>query len=67
MTITDEDAHALREAAPEAEAPPQRTMVEEVLGPYERYLLRLSGGEPNVYRFAEGRGFEIVLEDSDSD
>lgn len=30
----------------------QRTMIEESLGPYERYLLKLSGGTPNVYLFA---------------
>ncbi|KAK0711137.1 hypothetical protein B0H67DRAFT_493268 [Lasiosphaeris hirsuta] len=36
----------------EADAPPQRLMVEEPLGPYERQLLRLSGGRPNVYEFA---------------
>ncbi|KAL7909526.1 hypothetical protein GGI35DRAFT_450146 [Trichoderma velutinum] len=33
--------------------PKQRIMVEEPLGPYERYLLQLSGGTPNVYLFAE--------------
>ncbi|KAK0623054.1 hypothetical protein B0T14DRAFT_161700 [Immersiella caudata] len=38
---------------PEKEAPPQRIMVEEPLGPFERQLLRLSGGDPNVYAFAE--------------
>lgn len=31
----------------------QRIMVEEPLGPYERYLLSLSGGEPNVYLYAD--------------
>lgn len=31
----------------------QRTMVEEPLGPYERYLLNQVGGAPNVYVFAE--------------
>ncbi|KAK0646185.1 hypothetical protein B0T16DRAFT_510218 [Cercophora newfieldiana] len=34
-------------------APPNRLMVEEPLGPFERQLLRLSGGQPNVYAFAE--------------
>ncbi|KAI5465661.1 hypothetical protein BGZ63DRAFT_348553 [Mariannaea sp. PMI_226] len=29
----------------------QRVMVEEPLGPYERYLLKISGGDPNVYSF----------------
>lgn len=29
-----------------------RTLVEEPLGPYERYLLKMSGGAPNVYEFA---------------
>lgn len=33
----------------------QRIMVEEPLGPYERYLLRLSGGSPNVYHFADSK------------
>ncbi|KAK4069901.1 uncharacterized protein Triagg1_6696 [Trichoderma aggressivum f. europaeum] len=33
--------------------PKQRIMVEEPLGPYERYLLQLSEGTPNVYLFAE--------------
>ncbi|CVK88777.1 related to protein involved in cell growth [Fusarium mangiferae] len=31
----------------------QRIMVEEPLGPYERYLLSLSAGSPNVYHFAD--------------
>jgi hypothetical protein len=40
---------------PEGEtAPPVRTILEETLGPYERHLLKISGGEPNVYAFAEG-------------
>jgi hypothetical protein len=30
----------------------QRAMIEEPLGPYERYFLQLSGGTPNVYHFA---------------
>ncbi|KAK5664138.1 hypothetical protein OQA88_353 [Cercophora sp. LCS_1] len=34
-------------------APPQTSLLEEPLGPYERQLLRLSGGTPNVYEFAE--------------
>ncbi|KAL6908743.1 hypothetical protein GGI43DRAFT_393525 [Trichoderma evansii] len=33
--------------------PKQRIMVEEPLGPHERYLLQLSAGTPNVYQFAE--------------
>ncbi|KAK0748607.1 hypothetical protein B0T21DRAFT_380396 [Apiosordaria backusii] len=37
----------------EKDAPPQRVMVEEPLGPFERQLLRLSGGVPNIYEFAE--------------
>ena len=36
------------------DAPVSRVMPEDVMGPYERHLLRLSGGEPNVYTFAEG-------------
>ncbi|OAA67402.1 peptidoglycan binding domain containing protein [Cordyceps fumosorosea ARSEF 2679] len=42
---------------PEEEAPTekrQRIMVEEPLGPYERFLLNQVGGKPNVYAFAEG-------------
>lgn len=38
---------------PKKGAPPQRLMVEEPLGPFERQLLRLSGGQPNVYAFSE--------------
>ncbi|KAK4190350.1 hypothetical protein QBC35DRAFT_461086 [Podospora australis] len=37
------------------DAPPIKLMVEEPLGPFERQLLRLSGGIPNVYEFAEAR------------
>ncbi|PNY27913.1 Uncharacterized protein TCAP_02182 [Tolypocladium capitatum] len=37
------------------EDPNQRTMWEEPLGPYERYLLDISGGTPNVYDYAERR------------
>lgn len=35
--------------------PGQRTMWEEPLGPYERHLLDLSGGTPNVYDYAQRR------------
>lgn len=42
-------------AGNEKTAPKQRVMVEEPLGPYERYFLRLAGGEPNVYHFADTR------------
>ncbi|KAI6782154.1 uncharacterized protein J7T54_002391 [Emericellopsis cladophorae] len=41
------------------EGPPsrrERIMVEEPLGPFERYVLKLSGGYPNVYDFAGRRG-----------
>jgi len=38
---------------PKAEAPPQRVLVEEPLGPYERQLLRLASGKPNIYEYAE--------------
>ncbi|KAG5658748.1 hypothetical protein KAF25_007301 [Fusarium avenaceum] len=34
----------------------QRVMVEEPLGPYERFLLNLSAGSPNVYHFADTIG-----------
>jgi len=39
----------------EKNAPPQkqRLIVEEPLGPFERQLLRLTGGVPNVYEYAE--------------
>ncbi|KAK3996027.1 hypothetical protein QBC44DRAFT_5628 [Cladorrhinum sp. PSN332] len=37
----------------ERHAPPQRLIVEEPLGPFERQLLRLAGGTPNVYEYAE--------------
>jgi hypothetical protein len=38
---------------PQEDAPPQRVLVEEPLGPYERQLLRLASGKPNIYEFAE--------------
>jgi hypothetical protein len=41
---------------PQNQAPPdpkQRVMVEEHLGPYERYVLKITGGSPNVYEFAD--------------
>lgn len=39
----------------EKNAPNQRVMAEEPLGPYERFVLELSGGKPNVYDYAEKR------------
>lgn len=39
---------------PEKDAPMERVLVEEPLGPYERQLLRLASGKPNIYDFAEG-------------
>lgn len=48
-------------AGPQGQAPTdpkQRVMVEEPLGPYERYLLKLSAGTPNVYDFAETRDIQ---------
>lgn len=33
----------------------QQVLVEEPLGPYERYMLRITGGTPNVYHFADTR------------
>jgi hypothetical protein len=39
----------------ERNAPSQRIMAEEPLGPYERYVLELSGGSPNVFDYAEQR------------
>jgi len=44
----------------EGGAPPQRLLVEETLGPYERYLLKLAAGYPNVYEFAQERSLELV-------
>jgi hypothetical protein len=35
--------------------PKQRIMIEEPLGPYERYFLKLAGGEPNVWLFADNQ------------
>lgn len=43
-------------SGPEKEAhpdPKQRILVEERLGPYERYVVKVTGGTPNVYEFAE--------------
>jgi hypothetical protein len=37
----------------EKEAPAKRVLVEAPLGPYERQLLRLSSGKPNIYDFAD--------------
>lgn len=34
----------------------QRVMVEEPLGPYERHYLKLAGGDPNVWLFADKEG-----------
>lgn len=42
-------------AGSERNAPNQRVMAEEPLGPYERFVLELSGGKPNVYDYAERR------------
>ncbi|KIE02926.1 peptidoglycan binding domain containing protein, partial [Metarhizium majus ARSEF 297] len=39
----------------EKNAPGQRIMPEEPLGPYERYVLEISGGSPNVYDYADRR------------
>ncbi|KAG5999701.1 hypothetical protein E4U21_006427 [Claviceps maximensis] len=39
----------------ERNAPSQRVMMEEPLGPYEQYLLQLTGGTPNVFEFAARR------------
>lgn len=37
----------------ERKAPPIRRMEEEGMGPYERYWLKLAGGAPNAYHFAD--------------
>jgi hypothetical protein len=39
---------------PAKDAPMERVLVEEPIGPYERQLLRLASGKPNIYEFAEG-------------
>lgn len=52
----DVDRYVWEYAGPERDAPTdskQRVLVEEPLGPYERYLLKVAGGRPNVYDFAE--------------
>ncbi|KAG5930844.1 hypothetical protein E4U53_002099 [Claviceps sorghi] len=46
------DGWMWRYVGPEQNAPNQRVMMEEPLGPYERYLLKLTGGTPNVFDFA---------------
>jgi uncharacterized protein (DUF2235 family) len=38
---------------PEDEAPPERILVEDPLGPYERQFLKLAAGDPNVFKFVE--------------
>lgn len=40
----------------EEEAPPTKVIPEEPLGPYQRYFLQLSGGNPNVYEWAGEAG-----------
>lgn len=52
---TSRDGWIWKYAGVERNAPSQRIMMEEPLGPYERYLLDLTGGEPNVFAFAERR------------
>ena len=51
---------------PEQTAPPAgeygRVLVEETLGPYERYLLRRTAGRPNVFTWAEGQGVPYVFQ-----
>ncbi|KAF5521719.1 Uncharacterized protein CGCA056_v006805 [Colletotrichum aenigma] len=39
-------------SGPSKNAPLCKVMVEEPLGPYERHLLRLTGGDPSVYKWA---------------
>ncbi|KAG5916264.1 hypothetical protein E4U42_007732 [Claviceps africana] len=46
------DGWMWRYVGAERNAPSQRVMMEEPLGPYERYLLKLTGGTPNVFEFA---------------
>nr|XP_036584755.1 peptidoglycan binding domain containing protein [Colletotrichum truncatum]KAF6794405.1 peptidoglycan binding domain containing protein [Colletotrichum truncatum] len=38
-------------------SPQARIMVEEPLGPYERHLLKLTGGSPSVYEWAHKNAF----------
>ena len=42
-------------AGHEQNAPNQRVMAEDTLGPYERYFLDLAGGKPNVLEYADRR------------
>ncbi len=47
---------------PDEDAPAgARVLVEEPLGPYERFLLNQTGGTPNVYVFAEGEKMGSVI------
>ncbi|KAK8089452.1 hypothetical protein PG997_004413 [Apiospora hydei] len=64
-TATEEDASSgdsprwvWEYAGTEAGAPAVRTMVEENLGPYEKHLLKISGGKPSVVDYAEEFNFE---------
>lgn len=57
LSVGSDDRHerwVWEYCGPEEDAPVQRMLVEEPLGPYERQLLRLASGKPNIYEFAEG-------------
>lgn len=49
------DGWIWRYVGTERNASNQRVMIEEPLGPYEQYLLELTGGKPNVFDFAARR------------
>ena len=50
---SDGDHWVWEYAGPDRGAPRQRVMIEEPMGPYEMHLLRVTGGRPNVYEYAE--------------
>lgn len=50
--IKDAGLWAWDYVGPSGDAPPVRRLMEERLGPYERYFLKLSGGTPNSYQWA---------------
>lgn len=50
--VTDAGGWHWEYVGKESDAPPERKMEEERMGPYERYWLKLAGGTPNAYHFA---------------
>ncbi len=49
----DADRWIWEYAGSDREAPKQRVMIEEPIGPYERHLLNVTAGRPSVYEYAE--------------